>query len=189
MDFSHYTDKTVRLATDLINTFESVAGVDRLQGPEDLVEFTNAHADLLARCGPDWEPSQADVVEVHALRARLREVFDAPDEDAAAALINDVLSHVGARPSVSVHGERGPHLHFEPAGDRVVDWMGAAAAMALATVLVEAGTKRFGICHSDTCEDAFVDTSKNRSKHYCSTTCTTRENVAAHRARAKRQSG
>jgi len=185
VNFSHYTDDTVLMATDLINTFEASEGVDRLATPEDLAGFIEAHAEVLMGRKTAPVPTQADVAEVQALRARLRKVFEAPDDQTAARLINDVLSNVGARPQVSVHGSQRPHLHYEPAGDRVVDWLGSAAAMALATVLVEEGTKRFGVCRSHDCDDAFVDASKNRSKNYCSTTCTTRENVAAHRARTK----
>lgn len=185
MDFSHYTDNTVKMATDLINSYEAASGVDRLDTPLALQAFIDAYAECLPGRDPTVVPSEADLAEVRALRARLRAVFEAMDERNAAQLLNDVLAHVGARPQVSVHGDRGPHLHFEPGGNRVVDWLGAAAAMALAMVLVEAGLDRFGICGSDDCDDAFVDASKNRSKSYCSTTCTTRQNVAAHRARAR----
>lgn len=188
VDFSHYTDDTVRLATDLVNTYAWVDRVESLVAPDDLLSFLEGHADLLPE-PPGWQPTAADVAEVQALRARLREVFQAEDAATAARLINDILSHAGARPKVSVHGGRGPHFHFEPGGERIADRLGATAAMALATVLVEDGLERFGLCGAHDCDDAFVDVSKNRSKNYCSTTCTTRENVAAHRARAKEKAG
>lgn len=176
----------MQLATDLINTYEYVDRNELLNTPDDLAAFLESHAKLFPEPA-GWQPTAADVAEVQALRARLREVFEADDAATAADLINNILSHAGARPQVSLHG-RGPHFHFEPVGERLADRLGATTAMALATVLVEAGMDRFGLCGAHDCDDAYVDVSKNRSKSYCSTTCTTRENVAAHRARAKSKS-
>jgi predicted RNA-binding Zn ribbon-like protein len=59
--------------------------------------------------------------------------------------------------------------------------------MGLSVVLIEGGYERFGTCSSTTCEDVFVDTSRNRSRRHCSVLCTTRENVAAYRRRKKAQ--
>ena len=63
--------------------------------------------------------------------------------------------------------------------------LGAVTAMALSVALIEGGYERFGKCHSSTCDDVYVDISRNRSRRHCSDTCTTRENVAAHRARQR----
>jgi predicted RNA-binding Zn ribbon-like protein len=57
--------------------------------------------------------------------------------------------------------------------------------MGLSVALIEGGWQRFGTCSSTSCDDVFVDTSKNRSRRHCSDTCTTRESVAAYRARQK----
>ena len=57
--------------------------------------------------------------------------------------------------------------------------------MGLTVALIQGGFDRFGICQSSRCDDVFVDTSRNRSRLHCSDTCTTRENVAAHRARQR----
>ena len=88
--------------------------------------------------------------------------FTAADEQEAAASLNAVLEDVSATPRVSVHGE-GPHLHFEPEGGSPARWLGAVGAMGLTTALIEGGFKRFGRCASTTCDDVFVDTSRNRS--------------------------
>ena len=118
------------------------------------------------------------------MRRRLRHVIHATEAAEAADRINAILGDVAAAPRISVHGD-GPHLHFEPTTGRVVDWLGAAAAMGLGIVLVEAGMERLGVCTADACEDVYVDVSRNRSRRHCSTACTTRENVAAYRARLK----
>jgi predicted RNA-binding Zn ribbon-like protein len=57
--------------------------------------------------------------------------------------------------------------------------------MGLSVALIEGGFDRFGICQSSTCDDVFVDISRNHSRLHCSDKCTIRENVAAHRARRR----
>ena len=63
--------------------------------------------------------------------------------------------------------------------------VGAVGAMGLTTALIEGGFERFGRCASTTCDDVFVDTSRNRSRLHCSESCTTRESVAAYRRRQR----
>ena len=128
---------------------------------------------------------RVNLPEVRALRSRLREVFTATNERQAAASLNAVLQDVSATPRVSVHGKRPPHLHFEPEGGSPARWLGAVGAMGLTTALIEGGFERFGRCASTTCDDVFVDTSRNRSRLHCSDSCTTRESVAAYRRRQR----
>ena len=185
MDFSHYSDNVVKMAVDLVNTYERYANTDNLTTVAQLRGF-------LAHYEEEWhdthwcatsDPNDVDLAEVRALRERLRAVWDTGTLEGAAASLNGVLAETSATPRISLHNS--PHLHFEPGRGTITDWLGSATAMALSVVLVQHGYERFGICGSATCEDVFVDTSRNRSRRHCSTTCTTRENVAAHRRRAK----
>jgi predicted RNA-binding Zn ribbon-like protein len=41
------------------------------------------------------------------------------------------------------------------------------------------------VCHAASCTNVFVDTSPNQSRRYCSDRCSSRENVAAYRARQR----
>ena len=185
MDFSHYSDTTVKMAVELVNTRSPFDETDRLTTVEDLVGF-------LANYAEEWDPgdfvpatpTSTDLEEVRELRLQLRSVFHAADDEEAADRINRLLVGVGAVPRVSTHGD-GPHLHFEPDGRHVRDWLGAATAMAVATLLVEEGIERLGVCAASDCQDVFVDTSRNRSRKQCSNTCTTRENVARFRSRQR----
>lgn len=182
MDFSHYNDLPVQLAVDLVNTFNVVSGEEELTTPEDVVHFiTSRETDWYE---PGWKAGESDLHEVRALRSKLRSVFDAGDEVEAAHRLNLILSDAEAVPRLSLHGED-PHLHFESDDDSPARWLGVVAAMGLTVAIVEGGYQRFGTCDSSTCDDAFVDTSRNRSRRNCSDTCTTRENVAAHRARQR----
>jgi predicted RNA-binding Zn ribbon-like protein len=182
MDFSHYGDQPVRTAVDLINSLDAVSGVDKLAMPADLERFIASHDGEWSR--PDWRAGERDLHEVRALRSRLRSVFVSSNRAEAAEVLNSLLADVNAVPRVSVHGPA-PHLHFESVGDSASRYLGAITAMGLSVALIEGGFDRFGICQSSTCADVFVDTSRNRSRLHCSDTCTTRENVAAHRARQR----
>ncbi len=181
MDFSGYMDAPVRLAVDLVNTREPVSGEDLLVGPEDVYALVEPYADEWLH--PDWVVSEKDVHEMRALRSRLRGVFGATDAATAAETLNEILDDVGAKPRVSVHGDTPPHMHFESREASPSKWVGTIVAMGLAVVLVDHGMERFGVCASSTCEDVFVDSSRNRSRRHCSDTCNTRENVAAYRRR------
>jgi len=183
MDFSHYSDVPVQMAVDLINTLNVLSGEESLATPANVADFINSRD--VDWCRPGWVASQSDRDEVIALRSQLRKVFDAPDEDGAVEMINAVLGEADAVPRLSLHGER-PHLHFESDDDSPARWLGAVTAMGLTVALIEGGYERFGTCTSSTCDDVFVDGSRNRSRRHCSDTCTTRENVAAHRARQRK---
>lgn len=116
------------------------------------------------------------------MRERLRKVFAATDDAAAAEVLNGLLSEARATPMVSVHGGT-PHLHFESENAGVAAWLASVTAMGLSFVLCDHGTERLGRCDSQQCNDVYIDTSRNRSRRYCSDTCASRENVAAFRRR------
>ena len=187
MDFSHYSDAPVQVAVDLANTLNVITQEDELATPADVERFLEIHGEG-EWCRPGWKAAVSDLHEVRALRARLREVFEASDDAGAARAINTILADVVAVPFLSVHAGADPHLHFEPQDGAPERWLGAVAAMGLSVALIEGGFDRFGTCKSMTCDDVFVDTSRNRSRRHCSDTCTTRENVAAYRARQRAES-
>lgn len=183
MDFSHYTDEPVELAVALVNTDQRPAGKeDELTSLDALARFLKPYAHLWR--GEVREPDVGDLARIHVLRERLRAVFCAADEAEAADILNKILSDSVATPRVSVH-HGAPHLHFEPLGTTLSQWLAVVTGMGLATVLVDHGLDRFGTCDAGDCLDVYVDTSRNRSRRHCSSTCSTRENVAAYRRRKR----
>ncbi|MEV4174417.1 CGNR zinc finger domain-containing protein [Nonomuraea sp. NPDC049709] len=117
--------------------------------------------------------------ELRGLRDELTAVFDAAgDERAVAERLNALLDRYPVRPQLSDHDGRGWHLHLaeDPA---------ATAVMGLAAVVAELGVDRLGRCREPHCGLAFLDTSSNRSRRYCSARCASRANVAAFRARRR----
>jgi predicted RNA-binding Zn ribbon-like protein len=178
MDFSHYTTKPVELAVALANT----KGIDHdeLSDPDDLLGFLEEFRSM-------WEgvakpPKKGDLPAVKELRESIRQVFECADEGTAAKRVNRLLESYGATPRLSTHTGTA-HLHFEPIETSMVCWLGATTGMGLASVIVEHGVDRFGMCDSSVCMDVYVDTSRNRSRRHCSNTCSTREAVAAFRKR------
>ena len=184
MEFSGYSDATVVMATDLVNTLDVIDATDVMVEPSDISAFIARHdGDFCVSSDSTLE----DVEDLRRLRLRLRSVFEASATEEAAGILNNVLTTMPATPRISTHGET-PHIHFEPITEGAVRWLGATAAMALSIALVEGGIERFGVCDATTCADVYVDTSKNRSRRFCSETCSTRESVAAFRERKRTES-
>ncbi|MPZ53997.1 MAG: hypothetical protein GEU79_14915 [Acidimicrobiia bacterium] len=181
MDFSHYAAEPVQLASDFVNTDQrSIGGDDEIADLEGLQDFLDQYEELWG--GVARLPRANELEAIHKLRNRLREVFTADDPDAAARKINDILAEHACSPRVSLHSGE-PHMHIEPNESTMTAFLGAITSMGLAAVLVEHGIDRFGTCSVSDCDDVFVDTSRNRCRINCSSTCSTRDAVAAYRLR------
>lgn len=179
MDFDRYANTAGELAADLVNllvTDPDTAGDATLGDVVDLL----ADYDLALHLGHD---------DVHALRAfadQLHQVFVVADLEDAIAQLNMLLAGTPMAPRVSTHGDRGPHLHVEPRDASSVQRIRANCLMGLAAVLCDGGRLRLGACDAHGCARVFVDTSRNARRRFCTTTCSTRHHVAAHRARRAR---
>jgi predicted RNA-binding Zn ribbon-like protein len=117
----------------------------------------------------------------------LRDVFAAVDRgsvDAAAHLVNGMLARTGARPALERHDEEPWHLHFHSADGSPVSSWAASCATGLAVVLGGELYDRLGLCTAPRCDRVFIDTSRNGTRRYCSTSCQNRVKTAAFRARA-----
>lgn len=178
MNFAHYNDQAVGIAVDLVNSLGSISGNEYLPDDDSVREFLELRGVEAPR-----RITTRDVEELRQLRARLRAVFEAPTEERAARLLNELLAEARTLPQITNHDGQVWHFHYTPAEASVAQRITAIAAMGLATVICEFGHERLGICSADRCRDVFVDTSRNRSRRYCNETCSTRMNVAAYRAR------
>ena len=181
MNFTSYNDIAVAAAVDLVNTFNPVRRREHLNGPAALSAFLRTHGDSYAGA-----VTERDVAAVRAVRKRLRAAFSAPTPQKAAAVLNALLEESGAVPHLTDHDGEPWHLHFTPGGAPLADRMAAEAAAALAVVIAEGGFERLRVCDGDRCEDVFVDSSKNRSRRFCSPeVCGNRASVAAYRRRQR----
>jgi predicted RNA-binding Zn ribbon-like protein len=175
--FAHDTEAGLLAAAALVNT----------KGQEGDALDTVAALD---RFVDDWSWSgsrrrgRRELDEVRALRPRLRRLWQL-DEDEVVAEVNAMLREANALPQLVRHDGSDYHLHATPPESPLVDRMMVEAAMAFVDVVRQGELDRLRVCDAEDCDDVVVDLSKNRSRRYCSVTCSNRVNVAAFRARQR----
>jgi len=170
MDFLRYAD----LAAGLVNA--------RLETPADVAAYLDGRQWLQSRL------SERDVAPLRRLQRELRRVFAAAqrgDEQTVVDTVNDLLSKHPVTPHIAGHDSTSWHLHVAERGSSVAALVSAECLMGLATLIVDFGATRLGICSAERCDRAFIDTSPNQSRRYCSERCSSRANVAAYRARRR----
>jgi CGNR zinc finger/Putative stress-induced transcription regulator len=157
------------------NTGESLRDVADVQSLGDRYAF---HGD---------PASARDVPRLRAHRARLDVIAtrcEAGDDPAAIEMLNALLATTGAIPQIVAHDGRPPHIHVSRPTAPLADRIAAHFAYGLAELVVAGESNRVRSCASPTCQEIFVDLSRNRSRRYCdSRTCGNRLHVAAYRAR------
>lgn len=175
VDFDRYANTAGELAADMVNLL--VVGDEADGADEDDMRALLADYDL------DLDVHDGTLAQHVDLARLLRGVFVAPGLDQAIAVLNGLLEDTPMAPRISTHGDRGPHLHVEPRDASTLQRLRANTLMGLAAVLCDGGRLRLGTCDAHDCQQVFVDTSRNARRRFCSTRCSTRHHVAAHRAR------
>jgi predicted RNA-binding Zn ribbon-like protein len=177
--------------------FESYAqlGVDLVSSEPDALDPHDPLADVGSLraflAGRPWmveRVRESDLAVLAELRTALRAVFDAAaagDSQAAVERLNAALARHGPQASISGHDDSDWHLHVASTDAPVADEYGAGAVMGLTMAFLDLGRERFGTCADERCRGVFLDTSRNRSRRYCSDRCATRANVAALRRRRR----
>jgi predicted RNA-binding Zn ribbon-like protein len=168
MDFGHYADAAV----ELINT--------DLASCEDIEAFIEPRPWLREQVQP------GDLRALKRLQGELAAVVDASasgDETAAVLLLNALLEQHPVRPRISGHDTQDWHLHVNDTNASVATILAAEGLFGMALVVTELGADRFGRCAAAGCDNAYLDSSANRSKRFCSSRCASRTNVAAYRSR------
>ncbi|MDP9319167.1 MAG: CGNR zinc finger domain-containing protein, partial [Actinomycetota bacterium] len=170
VDFVRYADFAARLVNA---DFES---------PDGLGDYLESRQWLQRRA------EERDLAPLKRLRRELRPIFEASndgDEEEVVRLVNTLLAKHPVTPYIAGHDRESWHLHVAERGSSVAALITAECVMGLATLVVDFGPTRLGVCSADKCEQVFVDTSPNKSRRYCSDRCSSRANVAAYRARRK----
>ncbi|MFD3525210.1 CGNR zinc finger domain-containing protein [Streptomyces sp. NPDC058653] len=184
MELASYSDYAVRL----VNTEEPARGTDTLTSVEAVRALFGGSTQASRRA------TDADVTRFRSVRGRLRAVFaaaDAGEATHAVDLLNSLLLEFPVSPQISGHdflddeGRPRWHMHLAEHPSNATAGFAAIAAMGLAFHLTEYGVDRLGLCQAAPCRNAYLDTSTNRSRRYCSDRCATRANVAAYRARKR----
>jgi predicted RNA-binding Zn ribbon-like protein len=168
------------LALDLVNTRDPYAAEpERLGGVADLERFLAEH-DLAGAV------TARDLEACRALRAELRAAVGAGDAAELARRLDAVAGALVVAPTLEADGAGGLRLGVRPRdGAPVVERLAVHAVASLADAVSVYGAVRLRTCAADPCEDAFVDTSRNGTRRYCSPRCANRRNAALHRARQR----
>ncbi|MCE0537312.1 CGNR zinc finger domain-containing protein [Kineosporia rhizophila] len=170
MDTAAYAQR----AMDLVNA--------TLDTPDDLRAFLGTREWMVEAVRAE------DVPVLQEFRVRLAEVADASaarDGGTVVARLNALLARHPIRPVISGHDEGSWHLHVYDMDASVSETVCAEALFGLAMLVSDHGATKIGRCAATRCTNAFIDTSANSSRRFCSTRCSTRMNVAALRARQK----
>ncbi|WP_078631905.1 CGNR zinc finger domain-containing protein [Streptomyces resistomycificus] len=172
MQQNHYGRLGAVLSADLINLPElSAASIQALLEAHEIRR-------------PEVE--DADVEGFGRWRDHLAWVFDARDSAERCSAVNDLLVEATIRPWVTTHDGLQPHLHFVPDSADVLSRVKAVTAGGLAFVLCWEGGERLGRCMRSACSRAYVDTSRNGRRRYCTARCGNTEAVMRHRSRHSR---
>ncbi|MDL4818145.1 CGNR zinc finger domain-containing protein [Actinomadura opuntiae] len=167
------------LLQDFVNTLDIDSGTEGLASPAALAGWLSGRGLV-----PDGTPAHAaDLATAITLREGLREAMAAhhgPQEPDLPADLDDALSALPLR--VELTGTRPALVPLDPPATAAAGLARIAAAI---TDAAAAGTwPRLKVCQEGTCRWAFLDTSKNRSRSWCSMrTCGNRTKTRAYRAR------
>jgi predicted RNA-binding Zn ribbon-like protein len=180
MRFDSFQESLPALMVDLVNTYDvKCKPPEQLRSPADLENLLRGYRMLGAN-----RASEADVREMRVLRDQIRSVFEADDEDETHVRLNQILAaaHVVPRVVRERRGER--KIYFAPQEAPLARRVACDAGLGLAMMLTS-HPNRLKVCAAGPCRNVFIDTTRNRSRRWCSDACGGRVNVAAHRARRR----
>lgn len=187
MNFSSHVDAVVAVAVRLVNALTPGEAHGRRYLPPEGAALSALASDSLRVGRADTrDVTPGEAAELGDFAWALRLVFDdvaAGRLDQAAEQVNGLLGETGARPMLDKHDDEPWHLHFHGGTDSLVTGWAAGCATGLAVVLGSDLSGRLGVCGADRCDRVYVDTSRNGTRRFCSTTCQNRVKAATFRAR------
>ena len=174
MVFAYDTEAALVAAVALVNSAEPP---ETMTTTEELAAFFVEHNYTGKLVG-----DRAELDTVRAVRPHLRTLLTSSRDDAVDS-VNRILADAKALPRLVRHGDVDWHLHAveddRPLHERIL----VETAMAMIDVIRADELSRLGVCADADCEGLVLDLSRNRSRRFCSTTCSNRAAVAAYRAR------
>ncbi|RVX38053.1 putative RNA-binding Zn ribbon-like protein [Nonomuraea polychroma] len=152
------------LIRDFVNTYDVESDTDELSSPADLALWLRER-DLIA---PRDRATDDDLHSAHALREGLRAALRREQADLPALPLQVRIRTDGVPELVPARG-------------------GVPGGLArIAAAMVGPGWDRLKVCAEGTCQWAFIDSSKNRSRSWCSMrVCGNRTKTRAYRARKR----
>ncbi|GAB3578630.1 CGNR zinc finger domain-containing protein [Calidifontibacter terrae] len=177
MRFAHDTEPALRAAVVLVN---SASDPDTMSSLEQLREFYRAE-------GYTGRPprTNADLDGVRQARPRLRALLTA-QRDEAADLVNEILADITTSPRLRRHDDLDWHLHIVDDNADLHVRILAETAMAVTDLIRADELSRLLVCAAEDCDGIVLDLTRNRSKIFCSPSCSNGTAVAAYRERQRK---
>ena len=122
-----------------------------------------------------------DLEQLRLFRQELASVFSSAARGAdgqAIDTLNALMTVHPVHPVLVQHDGEPWHVHLSESGS-MTDRYAAAAVISIALLLSQLGADRLGICAMASCNRAFIDSSSNRSRRYCSEHSATKANVTS----------
>jgi predicted RNA-binding Zn ribbon-like protein len=180
-------DIVVTVAVNLVNLLTPGEERGHPYPPPDEAGLPAAATAALRAGRPDArDVTLPEARELAGFAMAFRVVFAAVasgDVDTAARQLNELITVTGAHPRLDRHDGEPWHLHFHGTQDVLTTGWAAGCATGLAVVLGSELHGRIGVCTARRCDRVYVDTSRNGTRRFCSTTCQNRVKAAAFRAR------
>ncbi len=169
------------LLVDFVNTRDVEEATDSIADPEALTAWSAAN---VADLGPLVADPDAHR-RVLDLREALRELLRANNGGVARDELLEALREAAARSGYRTRLGDGDRVVIEPAGEGF-DALGARLLLATERLQAAGEWPRLKACPAGDCEWAFHDTSRNRSRTWCSMEeCGNRAKTRAYRARQR----
>ena len=167
------------------NLVAAVALANSAEDPDTLTTLDELDAFFRANGYSGWSTrKRADLDDIRAIRADVRRLLTGT-RDEAVATVNLWLTEAQAIPRLVRHDEMDWHIHAIADTAPMAARIRVETAMAMIDVIRADEMSRLGVCADDDCAGVVLDLSRNRSRRFCSTTCTNRAAVAASRARKR----
>ncbi|MGH4035455.1 CGNR zinc finger domain-containing protein [Actinomycetota bacterium Odt1-20B] len=189
MQFNHYGGEAALLAADLVNAVRTTedtadaAGTGTEGNSAEGNGLNEPLSPLLATRGiTDHRLTPAQETELRHWARRLTDCFGPQELDRRCRTINELLADASSRPYISLH-DGDAHFHYSAPGTGPAAHVRALTAAGLAYVVCFSDAHRLGRCARAGCGLAFVDTSRNGRRTYCSVRCANNDAVARHRQR------
>lgn len=164
----------------------AVALVNSAEDPDTLTTLEELDGFFRAYGYSGWSTrKRSDLEQIRAVRAELRALLIAT-RDQAVEIVNGWLAEARAVPRLVRHDDMDWHIHAVADTAPLAARIRVETAMAMVDVIRADEMSRLGVCADEDCEGIVLDLSRNRSRRFCSTTCTNRAAVAAYRARHAR---
>lgn len=176
MTIARDTQETLRCAITLVNSAEFP---DALINHEQLQRALSAH-------GYIWrlEGSDEELDDVRASRRILKLLLTGSGDDLA-YLINKILREAKATPQLVQHEGFGWHILGVAGGAPVVARVLVQTALAMTVLLCTHQLDRLKACGAQDCARLMLDTTKGKSRVFCSRTCGNRMASSAYRKRQR----